>query len=752
MKWLTESALSLKIKLPVSIVVIIIITMTFSTLFTFHNFTTVVDSVKDTRLEVTAMNIGEHITTSINQAGRDMVMVASLPHVLQSVEMPPKDQISPEHDVTRTTLTVLFERILQAYGYYNAMYLVNDAGDYILGTTPTTTDMKKTAWFDHYTQAKQAGGFFVGPIHYASTINTTLLPIFLEVVYNGYGGHLVSSLNIAKIAHTAIQGVEHESISPHIFSLKDDTFIHIFYEGNIHLSAGPWIEQIKNKVSGTCKVEMDGKQYTMGFYHVPQTDIYAVTLAEPSFMTEPGEILRRTTITTNTRAVLIFIIFLILIIMPVMHEIAQLSLFAKKVTEDDHDASINSKRKDELGHLAFSLENMVSKLREMLLRSEAATKAKSDFLACMSHEIRTPMNGILGMTHLALQANPDEKQKDFLYRIDTAAKTLLGVINDILDFSKIEASKLDINTATFRISGIIASIQDMLEERALAKNLKLSFIVAPNVPDIIHSDPLRFAQICINLCSNAIKFTSEGEVTMRISLLERSGMDMILRVEVKDTGIGIAAEDQARIFDSFSQADGTTTRKYGGTGLGLTISRSLTHLLGGRMSVESELGKGSTFIFTFRAEQGFEADLEEKNATQQRTLPHMHVLLVEDNEINQEIALAILNSMGIEVSLATNGVQGVEAFVQGNFDLVFMDIQMPLMDGITAAQRIRNSQHPAAKSTPIIAMTAHAMTGDKEKSLEAGMNDHITKPIDVDELYNTLLTWGNKNTAPKDSQ
>ncbi len=753
MKWLTQSALSLKIKLPLCIMVIIIITMSISTLFTFQNFTTVVDSVKASQLAITAENIGEHISSSITQAGRDMVMVASMPQVLQSVELPPRKFNSAESDTKRISLTLLFKRILQAYGYYNALYIVNEQGQYILGTEPTTASLDTGIGNTFLKNSQKAGGFYVENTYFSTTLNKPILPLFLEVVYNGYGGALVSSLNLEKIVHTAVQGVEHDAINTHVFAIKDQKIIDILHEGNMDLKAGPWIDALKEKNSGVCTISLHGQEYTLGFYHVPQTDLYAVTIAQPSLMTEPGDILRNTALIINTVAVAVIMLFLFYLIMPVMQEIAQLSFFAKRVTEGCHDATLHSKRHDELGHLAHSLEKMVQTLREMVQRSEAATKAKSDFLACMSHEIRTPMNGILGMTHLALQANPSPTQKDFLLRIDTAAKTLLGVINDILDFSKIEAKMLEINPVTFRISGILASIRDMLEERCHSKGLDLIFTVNDNVPDIIHSDPLRFAQICINLCSNAIKFTSKGEVKLHISVVEHSGKDLILRVDVIDTGIGIAPENQAKIFDSFSQADGTTTRKYGGTGLGLTISKSLTHLLGGTITVTSELGKGSTFSFTMHATQGHETELQEKDQahTHKIPLPHLHILLVEDNEINQEIALAVLENMGATVTLATHGAEGVAHFEKGNFDLILMDIQMPIMDGITAAQTIRQSSHSAAKTIPIIAMTAHAMSGDREKSLAAGMNDHITKPIDMDELYTALATWGQKKTLPQTS-
>ncbi len=284
----------------------------------------------------------------------------------------------------------------------------------------------------------------------------------------------------------------------------------------------------------------------------------------------------------------------------------------------------------------------------------------------------------------------------------------------------------------------------MLQERCDAKGLKLNLNVDENVPDIIYSDPLRFSQICINLCSNAIKFTASGEVDLNIHLLEKQDNILTFRVDVKDTGIGIAQKDQDKIFDSFAQADGNTTRTYGGTGLGLSISKSLVLLLGGKIWLKSVPQEGSTFSFTFKAKEGLVDNLEEDKSSPDtmQKLPKLRILLVEDNEINQEIALEMLKHMGVQVTVANNGAEGLKMFEKETFDLILMDIQMPVMDGLTATRKIRQSSSPLAQSIPIIAMTAHAMSGDKEKSLGAGMNDHITKPINFNELQQILHTWG----------
>ncbi len=744
MKKLFDPALSLKLKLPLSIVIIVAITFTISTAFTLYSFSNVAKSVKASNLQAASQNVGEGIGTRIRQAGRDMVMVASMPNVMQAV------QISPDHIDTlsdadlRANLRILFERVLLAYGYYNSFYIINEQGEYIVGTRSTERNFSKGWAKQLFDDAMKKNGFSIGLTTNDPSSGLPVIPIFLEMVYNGYGGFLVSSLSVNKIVNSSLQEFFNDGIDHLVVSFDESLPLEIARNENFKLPLGDWVEQLKGKTSGVISGSFDGKDYILGYYKVAQTDIYVVSMARTSYLQNPTEILLNTVLIANIIALLMIMICVYYFTKPVTRDISHLSNFAKAITDGRDDIDINLNRNDELGVLATSLGKMVDTLKKMVLTSESATKAKSDFLACMSHEIRTPMNGIIGMTYLAMQANPDEKQMDYLRRIDTAAKTLLAVINDILDFSKIEAEKMDINSITFRISGVLASMRDMLEPKCNEKGIVLKFTVDDNVPDIILSDPLRFSQICINLCSNAIKFTAEGEVHLHISLSKRQNENLILQVEVKDSGIGMTAEAQEKVFDSFSQADGSTTRKFGGTGLGLAICKNLTHLLGGEIWVESKINEGSTFFFTICASEGLESELEDDDKTPnvEYSLPNLQVLLAEDNEINQVIALEILGNMGVNVSLANNGAEALSMWNDGDFDIIILDIQMPIMDGLTAAGEIRKSSKESSKTVPIIAMTAHAMTGDREKSIQAGMNDHITKPINIEELYNVLVFWG----------
>ena len=585
-------------------------------------------------------------------------------------------------------------------------------------------------------------------------------------------------------------------------------------------------------------------------------------------------------------------------------------------TERKKTNEVLQNRIKELDDARLAMLNMMEDLDEARNEAEDATKAKSEFLANMSHEIRTPMNAIMGMAHLAMKTDLTAKQYDYLKKVDISAKSLLGIINDILDFSKIEAGKMDMESVDFQLEDTLDHISTLVGIKTQEKGLELLFKTDPSVPTALIGDPLRLGQILINLSNNALKFTDSGEIVVSTELIQKDDTRVTLKFSVQDTGIGMTAEQAAKLFQPFMQADSSTTRKYGGTGLGLTISKRLAEMMGGEIWVESEPGQGSTFSFTanfglgkerakkrFKPSQdlrgmkvlvvddnatsrdifqemlesfsfevsmaasgaegitelesaeedkpfelvvmdwqmpgmdGIEASRRIKNNTSLSKIPAIvmvtaygreevmqqaeevglegfllkpvnpsmlfdtimqafgeavtetsrvaqrqeqeaealkhirgaHVLLVEDNEINQQVASEILQGAGLTVTLVNNGLEAVNAVTEKNYDAVLMDVQMPVMDGYTATRRIRKWEgglrraqpsrmrnkirkdtdskseirDPKSKieGLPIIAMTAHAMAGDADKSLAAGMSDHVTKPIDPDRLFATLQKW-----------
>lgn len=746
--------LGLRAKLLLPILVIIAMTFCGGIILVMDTANRFIDEAGRLFLTSKAQTLGDAATAGIQRAREDSAVSTTIPLIISTLDDDDMRRYDSLEDKLRASNTLL-KNIAEVSGIYETLYTTNDKGMTLACSMPDAVgklDISNRAWFQNTINNNVVT--FSEP--FVSRITgDVLVAVCRPIVYNGFRGTLTASMRTCATLHAALERAEERygiralilSANGTVLGSLDHTIV-----AKVSYADAPWYKSIGSQGWGTVDAHIDGKQGIIGFSHLSDGWL-AVVFAEKDVIMAATDSVRFIGLFALGVALLLCTVGVFWALRAVTRDISELATYAQTVSTGQPAALPAIHRRDELGVLTNHLIHMVESLHKSIRTAEEANRLKGQFLANMSHEIRTPMNGILGMCHLCLGTELNPVQRDYVSKAQASARNLLGILNDILDFSKIEAQRLSIEKQPFTLGTVLEEVADVVRVQAHTAGLALHVRTGHDVPEHLEGDALRLRQVLLNLVGNAVKFTRQGEVSLTVDRVfsqpdteQDTQQEVLLRFTVRDTGIGIDSEGLHRLFQPFSQVDGSMTRRFGGTGLGLAISRHLVEMMGGTMEVESTLNQGSVFSFTLpfavvESSQDGDAVAAQSSVTTalHPSLVGAHILLVEDNEINQEIALEVLTQAGLKVTVCGNGREALDMFISGAavFALVLMDIQMPVMDGLEATRRIRALPH-VGDSIPIVAMTAHAMPEERAKSFQAGMVDHLTKPLNIEHIFAVL--------------
>ena len=691
-------------------------------------------------------NVYNTISLLFGSMGSTVERMTTDPHVTQILEAAPENRTALADDTGGW-----FEMLIQGNEYYRGIMVVDAEGVCVAANSPMQMGVSY-ARRPHVILALE-GEFAFGETHVGKKTKnltaTAAAPVYIDGEVKG------AVIMVNDFANIFAYDMEGESGIQSIFTALLAPGGHFVSHFDPALMAEDraypdLYSRFAGYLNGEQVVyELEGERYVGYAMLEPTTGWVVISSGVESKVFRPATKLSIVVFVGSLAALCLISFLVIRVVNGVLSSLLSLIDYAKKVSEGDLGRKLeNTGRTDELGVLHGSLQAMVTAMRKMVTQSQQASRMKSEFLANTSHEIRTPLNAVIGMAHLYLENEDDgeAKKRDYVTKIQVAAKSLLGIINNILDISKIEAGMFELDHTAFNLRDTLEQILVIHQEGASAKGLAFSIHYAEDLPEYFRGDPVRVGQVLNNLTSNAIKFTEKGSVTIscKRDTAPGSGKKTRIRVDVADTGLGIEQSKLDKLFRPFSQADTSITRRFGGTGLGLAISDTIVAMLGGTFSVTSAPGKGTVFGFTMQLEDAEDSALEQVGpdadlGLRQLDLSGKRILIAEDNDINRLVIEELLIPTGATITMAENGRIAVDAARAEAFDLVLMDVQMPVLDGIQATREIR--EFACRETLPIIAVTANAMKEDKDRGFAIGLNDYITKPIEPKELAMALRRW-----------